>query len=240
MELLQAYIQEDQVIKKTFFITVFFCIGFAEPSLQASELMKDFNSLGENFDLYKKIKKLNTEIKTQVIQKRIVDRRIRLEVLPTYITYWGGNPYVSSQSTGMEASFHLTPRWSLDLSYHFLFSNNLTSEGKFLIDNDIVPDVDFPKSSIIGFLTYYPFYGKLNLLDYVVHFDIYTSLGLGSSQLRYGNQVTVGTNLGMGIWWSQHLTTRIGYRYQSYEAQLKSGIDRLDMSSGFISVGYLL
>ena len=219
---------------------LFLCFGLTGFSLQANELMKDFNSLGENFDLYEKIKKLNTETKTRVIQKRIVERRIRLEILPTYITYWGGNPYISSQSTGIETSFHLNPRWSLDLSYHFMFSNKITSEGRFLINNKIVPDVDYPRSSFLGFMTYYPFYGKLNLFDHVIHFDIYTSLGLGSSRLRYGNEFTLGTNLGVGVWWSQHLTTRIGYRYQTYEAQLKNGPERLDMSSGFVSVGYLL
>lgn len=213
--------------------------GFSQASLGA-ELMKDFDSLGGNSDLYKKAKALSPSINTHVIQKRIVDRRLRLEVAPTYTTYWGGNPYISSQSAGMEFSFHITPRWSIDASYHFAFMNSTTNEGEFLIKNDIVPDIDYPKASMMGFLTYYPFYGKLNLFDNVVHFDIYTSLGVGSTELRYGNQTTLGANLGMGIWWSQHLTTRLGYRYQTYEAQLKNGPQQLDVSSGYLSVGYLL
>lgn len=220
-------------------------IGFSK-TLWASELMKDFDSLGGNSDLYEKAKALNPEIKTQVIQKRIVDRRMRLEISPTYTTYWGGNPYISSQSAGMEASFHITPRFSVDLAYTFAFTNNITSEGQFLIDkaiiddDNLVPDIDYPTSALMGFVTYYPFFGKLNMFDKVVHFDIYTSLGAGTTELSSGNQTTLGANLGMGIWWSQHLTSRIGYRYQTYEAQLKNGPQQLDMSSGFISVGYLL
>lgn len=213
--------------------------GFAQVSFGA-ELLKDFDSLGGNSDLYKKAQALSPTLNTQVIQKRIVDRRLRLEVSPTYVNYWGGNPYISSQSAGMEFAFHLSPRWSIDLSYQFAFANNTTSEGEFLINNDIVPDIDFPTSAIMSFVTYYPFFGKLNLFDNVVHFDIYTSLGTGTTELRYGNQTTLGANLGMGIWWSQHLTTRIGYRYQTYEAQLKNGPQQLDVSSGFLSVGYLL
>ncbi len=206
----------------------------------ASELMKDFDSLGGNSDLYKKAKALNPELRTQVIQNRIVDRRLRLEISPTYINYWGGNPYISSKSAGMEFSFHITPRWSLDVSYMFGFQNDSTSEGRFLIENNIVPDIDYPKSSLMSFVTYYPFYGKLNMFNNVVHFDIYTSLGAGTTELRFGNQATLGANLGLGIWWSQHLTTRIGYRYQTYEAQLKNGPQDLDMSSAFVSVGYML
>jgi outer membrane immunogenic protein len=221
------------------------CFGFIQTTL-ASELLKDFDSLGGNSDLYKKAKALNPELSTKVIQKRIVDRRLRLEISPTYTTYWGGNPYISSQSAGMEAQFHINPRWSVDLAYTFSYTNNLTSEGQFLvdkavIDNDnLVPSVDYAKSAMMGFITYYPFYGKLNMFENVVHFDIYTSLGAGTTALRSGNQTTLGANLGMGIWWSQHLTTRIGYRYQTYEAQLLNGPQQLDMSSGFVSVGYLL
>lgn len=206
----------------------------------ASELMKDFDSLGGNSDLYKKAKALNPELRTQVVQNRIVDRRLRLEVSPTYINYWGGNPYLSSQSVGMELAFHINPRWSLDLSYTFGFQNDVTSEWTALVNLGVVPDVDYPKSSLMGFITYYPFYGKLNAFDTVIHFDLYASLGAGTTELSFGNQATLGANIGLGIWWSQHLTTRIGYRYQTYEARLKNGPEDLNMSSAFVSVGYML
>lgn len=225
-----------------FVLTTF---GLTQASF-GSEILKDFDSLGGNSDLYKKAKALSPELRTQVIQNRVIDRRLRLEFSPTYTNYWGGNPYVSSQSAGMEFAFHINPRWSLDVAYTFAYENNITPEGKFLIDNavtnnvDNVPDVDAPRSSVMGFLTYYPFYGKLNMFEKVVHFDIYTSLGAGSTELGTGNQTTLGANLGMGVWWSQHLSTRIGYRFQNYEAQLKTGPQEINMSAGFLSVGYLL
>lgn len=220
-----------------FLLILFATLNFAE----ASELLKDFDSLGGNSDLYKKAKALNPEIRTEVIQKRIVDRRLRLEVAPSVMTYWGGNPYISSRSAGVEANFHLTPRWSLDLSYQFGFQNDTSTEGdRYISATGKVPDVDPISTSIMGFVTYYPFYGKLNLFNNVVHFDIYTSLGAGTSELASGNQSTLGANVGMGIWWSQHLSTRIGYRYQTYEAQLKTGPDSLDQSAAYLAVGYLL
>lgn len=227
-----------KIVKKAIILTTLIFVS-SRISL-ASELMKDFDSLGGNSDLYKKAKALNPELKTQVVQNRIVDRRFRLEVSPTYINYWGGNPYIKSQSTGVELSFHLTPRWSIDVSYMFGFQNDVTSEWSSLVGLDVVPDLDAPQSTLMGFVTYYPIYGKLNIFDQVVHFDIYTSLGAGTAELTFGNQTTLGANLGLGIWWSQHLTTRLGYRYQTYEAQLLNGPEDLDMSSAFISVGYLL
>lgn len=224
---------------KKIFLTILSSMVLSQTTF-ASELMKDFDSLGGNSDLYKKAKALNPELRTQVVQNRIVDRRLRLEVSPTYINYWGGNPYLSSQSVGMELAFHINPRWSLDLSYTFGFQNDVTSEWTALVNLGVVPDVDYPKSSLMGFITYYPFYGKLNAFDTVIHFDLYTSLGAGTTELSFGNQATLGANIGLGIWWSQHLTTRIGYRYQTYEARLKNGPEDLDMSSAFVSVGYML
>lgn len=209
-------------------------------TVHAAEILKDFDSLGGNSEIYEKASALNPEIKTQIIQNRIVDRRMRFEVAPSYTTYWGGNPYISSQSAGLDVHFHINPRFSIGLAYNFQFFNEVTSEGDWLIQNEIVPDVDYPEGSILGKLTYYPFYGKLNLFNNIVHFDIYGSVGGGTTQLRFGNQTTLTADFGMGIWWSQHLTTRIGYQFQTYEAQLKNGSDRLNISSGLISVGYLL
>src|SRR5690606_2246826 len=106
--------------------------------------------------------------------------------------------------------------------------------GDWLIQNGIVPDIDYPEGNIIGKVSYYPFYGKLNLFNNIVHFDIFTSVGAGTTMLRYGNQSTGVADIGLGIWWSQHLTTRIGYQFMTYEAQLKNGPDRLNISSGMV------
>lgn len=230
---------------KKILMTALLVTGFSN-LVFGSEILKDFDSLGGNSDLYEKAKALSPELRTQVIQKRVVDRRLRLEISPTVSSYWGGNPFISSQSGGMEFSFHINPRWSLDFAYSFAFQNNLTSEGQFLVDkaeqnnSSDVPAIDAPSASMMGFATYYPFYGKLNMFNNVVHFDIFTSLGAGSTELASGNQATVGANLGMGIWWSQHLTTRLGYRYQNYEAQPKTGPEYMHISSTYLSVGYLL
>ncbi len=230
---------------KAILLVTLLLTSFTKAAL-SSEILKDFDSLGGNSDLYKKAKALSPELRTQVIQNRVVNRRMRLEIAPTFTTYWGGNPYISSKSAGMELAFHITPRWSVDLAYSFAFQNNLTDEGLYFVaraeqnNTSDVPDVDAPKGSILGFLTYYPFYGKLNMFDNIVHFDIYTSLGAGTTELATGNQATVGANFGMGIWWSQHLSTRFGYRFQNYEAQPKTGPQDINMSSAFLSMGYLL
>lgn len=215
-------------------------MGLATPSMGA-EILKDFDSLGGNSDIYDKASALNPEIKTQIIQNRIVNRRMRFELSPTVTSFWGGNPYMRTSAVGLDVNFHISPRWSVGLIYNFHASNELSSEGDRMIRIDSrVQDVDYLEQSVMGRVSYYPFYGKLNLFNNIVHFDIYTSVGAGTVALRHGNQQAFAADIGMAIWWSQHLTTRLGYQYMTYEAQLLNGPVRLDMSSAVVSMGYLL
>ncbi|MCO5114455.1 MAG: outer membrane beta-barrel domain-containing protein [Bdellovibrionaceae bacterium] len=210
-------------------------------SALGSEILKDFDSLGGNADIYEKTSALNPEIKTQVIQNRIVNRRMRFELSPSVTSFWGGNPYMKTSTVGLDVNFHLTPRWSIGVAYNFHAMNELSGEGDRMIRIDSrVQDVDYLKQSVLAKVSYYPFYGKLNLFNNIVHFDIYTSLGGGTVMLRHGNQQALAADIGLAVWWSQHLTTRIGYQYMTYEAQLLNGPVRLDLSSAVLSVGYLL
>lgn len=215
-------------------------MGLSTPVMGA-EILKDFDSLGGNSDIYEKASALNPEIKTQIIQNRIVNRRMRFEISPTITSFWGGNPYMQTNTAGLDLTFHLTPRWSVGVAYNFLATNSLSDEGDRMIRQDgRVQDVDYLEQSVLAKVSYYPFYGKLNLFNNIVHFDIYTSLGGGTVALRHGNQQALTADIGMAIWWSQHLTTRLGYQYMTYEAQLLNGPARLDLSSAVISMGYLL
>jgi outer membrane beta-barrel protein len=108
-------------------------------------------------------------------------------------------------------------------------------------DRSLVPDIDYPKGQALAMVNWFPVYGKLNLYDLgVVHFDIYAVGGGGQVFLRSGNTATYTAGGGVGFWFSQHLSTRLEVRYQTYEAQKYSGAEKMNLTVAGVQVGYLL
>jgi outer membrane beta-barrel protein len=142
--------------------------------------------------------------------------------------------------------FHITPRWSLGARYYD-YGNSLTPEGQRVFDEAraaynaggqsyAIPDIDYPQRSMMGTLSWYPIYGKTNLLDWgIAQFDMYLIGGYGQIQLSSG-----WTNLAMGgtgvaFWLTKHLSARGEIRYQTYHDQIITGprdIGTVNMSLG--------
>ncbi len=223
-------------------ILVLFVSVLSFVPLAQADLLKDIDDLGGNKELFEKAQSLSGETSVKIIQKRIVDRRMRFELAPMYTNYFGGNVFLKSHSAGLDAHFHITPRFSLSANYNYYIRNRYNSGGRAVINSlERVPDVDHPESSILGYLNVYPFFGKLNLFNYVIHFDIYVAPGGGNISTENGSSLAFGGNLGMGIWWSQYLSTRIEYKYLNYDANPLSGINENIHQSGLsVSLGVLL
>lgn len=211
-----------------------------------ADVMKDFDGLGENKDLFDKAKALHPEMNVTVVQKRVVDRRNRFEFAPEVSTYFGGDAYVDTYGYGLNANFHITPRWSIGARYT-RFANELNKEGKNLITDvdangqGIIPDVDYLKSNMMGILNFYPIYGKMNMFGLgIAHFDLYASLGAGTVELRSGNAPIYSGGAGVGFWWSQHFSTRFEVRYQTYNAQRYDGVATIENTVIGLQMGYLL
>ena len=222
----------------------------AEPAPQAksnSGLMKDFDTLGGNDVLLDKARELNPDQRISIVQDRVVKRRNRLEIAPEVSGTVGGDPYNRTTGFALNAYFHINPHWALGAKYEY-DTNTIRPEGQALIDQamserdrNLVPDIDFPKSQAMALVNWFPMYGKLNVFDLgVTHFDIYTVAGAGQVQLRSGNSTTWTAGGGIGFWFSQHLSTRIEARYQTYEAQKFSGPEKLNLTVAGLQVGYLL
>ena len=212
-----------------------------------ADLLQDFDSLGGNAVLLERAKALNPDARIQVVQDRVVNRRLRTEIAPEYSQVFGGDPYAKTQNVGANLHFHLTPRWSVGLKYNYSFSQ-LRPEGDSLIhdrdltkDGPIVPDIDFVKQQAMALVNWYPIYGKMNLHDLgVAHFDIYTLLGGGQVELRSGRTPTYTAGGGVGFWLSQHLTARGEIRYQAYKVQRLGEEEEMKTTVMGIQIGYLL
>ncbi len=226
-----------------------------------ADLLKDFDSLGSNKVLLEKAQVLAPEKQIQIVQGRVVNRVRRHEFLTSIEAIQeGGNSYIDTRLAGLNYQYHLTPYWSVGLNYGYAF-NELSSEGEKVIAegrdlqdqiisedpnstqkiDPFIPELNWIEQSLVAQVNWYPIYGKFKFLNKsIVHFDIYTQLGAGQVELRKSNSTIYQAGLGIGFWWSQHLTSRLEYKYSTYDAEHYKEDISVEMSSLNFSVGYLL
>ncbi len=221
-------------------------------SLARADIQNDFDSLGGNTPLLERAKALNPETVTSIVQNRTVNLNHRFELAPEISGTFGGDTYSRTHSFGLNAQYHINPRWSIGAKYNYSF-NTLTAEGEAMIDRAIqdaqnnpktaglVPQMDYPKYETLALINWYPIYGKMNLYDKAVaHFDIYGVLGGGEIALRSGSTATYTGGLGVGLWLNPNTTARLEVRYQRYKAQYVNGAKDLDLAVGGLQMGWLL
>lgn len=214
-------------------------------SVASADIMQDFDSLGGNDQLLEKAQALRPETRIEVVQDRIVDRRNRLEISPEFTSVLGGDAYLETYTSGLNVQYHITPRWSIGANYGYA-NNYRTDELNDLIgfkdkNNQAVPEMDWMKQSYQATVNWYPMYGKFNLYDLgIVHFDVYAIGGIGEVELRSGKTSTWSTGGGIGLWWSQHLTTRLEMRYQTYTSKRFDGSTDMELTVASLAIGYML
>lgn len=246
-------------MKKLLFVFMFVSIMITKPSL--ADLLKDFDSLGSNKVLLDKVRALEPEKKIEVVQDRIVNRVQRHELLSNFeMVQSGGNSYLNTQMMSLSYHYHINPRWSVGLSYGYAF-NQLTTEGDRIIQegkarqdeilrgdpnssdkpDPFIPELNWMRDNYMAQLSWYPVYGKFNFLNKgVVHFDLYTQLGVGQARLRYNDSILYQAALGFGFWWSQNLTSRLEYKYSTYTAEFYRGEIAVETGNIGFSIGYFL
>lgn len=221
--------------------------------LASAMAQSEFDGLGGNAALMARARALDPEAQVSVVQNRAVDRRHRVEIAPEISGVFGGDTYNRTRSMGLNAYYHLGPRWAVGAKYQYSF-NQLTAEGQAQVDraNDDFrrdpenpatpyPDIDYAKGEYMALANWFPLYGKFSLLDRkVLHFDVYALAGIGRVLLRSGDANTWTAGAGLGLWATQHFTTRTELRYQSYTGQYLSGARRLDLTVASLQMGWLL
>ena len=232
---------------------------YAGTIAQAQDLNKKIDNLGGNKDILKRAKALDPDNKIRVVQNRTVDRNWRLELGVNYGLIAGGDPYLSTQNIGGNLDLHINPLWSIGARYCD-FYNELTSEGKRVYNDAqnrnnfgnpyVKPAVDYPMNSMLGVVSFYPVYGKLNMFDLgVAQFDIYVLGGYGQAQFRSedgdgawqsGSSPSWTAGGGVGLWLSQHFSSRLEVRYQAYQDKIYSGARDVDFIISTFSIGFIL
>lgn len=219
-------------------------------SVSTSKSMKsDFDTLGDNKAFADRVQSMDADRKVRIVQNRIVDLNHRLEVSVGYgINGGGGDSYVSTTNLGAQLDYHFSPRWAMGLRYE-KFYNELSKEADAQYQRAIndatgtqrFPDIDLPLSSAVATLTFAPIYGKLNLFDLsVAHFDVYTMLGAGQIELKSGDSNIYTGGLGLSVWLTQHFSTRLEARYETYKDLVGTEDRTQNIVKAMFTVGYLL
>lgn len=211
----------------------------------------EWESLGSSEALLEKAASIDPENKVRVVQKRAVDRHWRVEFAGHYGLINGGDSYIKTKLAGGQVEVHINPHWSLGYRYD-QYMNDLTPEGVNRLreadelrlngDQAVLPDVDFPLSSQIATISWYPIYGKLNLFDsYITQFDLYFLAGAGKIILdTSGAQKLVTAGGGAGLWFNQYLSGRLEARYQGYKDPIYTTSPQVNSMILNISLGILL
>lgn len=213
----------------------------------------DFDSLGGNQVILDRARALEPEKTVSIVQNRTVSRRNRVEIAPEFSGTFGGDTYSRTKSLGLNANYHFNPRWSVGVKYNYSF-NDLTPEGKAMVDaaeadyqaNPGNPSakyavLDYQKSETLALVNWYPFYGKMNLLDMsVAHFDFYFVGGAGQVELLSGATSTYTGGAGFGFWVSNNFSTRLEMRYQNYTAKYFDKQKDLDLAVASVQMGWML
>jgi len=219
----------------------------------SGQMEKDFDNLGGNRIFLEKAKALNPETTTTVVQDRIVDRVRRFELSGEYANTFGGDTYVRTGTFGVNGQFHINNNWSVGARYGMSY-NKLTAEGDDLVARAIsdhqknpssstapVPDIDYPKNIMMGFVNFYPLYGKISWLGKsVTHFDVYGQLGYGTMSLKSGSAPVLSGGGGIGLWWNQNMTTRLQMNYLDYTAQYYNGSIKQGITTASLQIGWLM
>jgi outer membrane immunogenic protein len=216
-----------------------------------AQASRDLESLGDK-RASDRAARLDSRARMGVVQGRTVDRNLRFELGVNYGGVAGGDSYVNTGLGGVQADFHINPKFSIGARYSKAF-NSLTAEGESRFRSGqgsaaySVPQISYPEETIMGVVNWYMMYGKINFFDLrTVQFDIYSLAGYGqvSTKSVYNNQAgTSGTwtaGGGIGFWLSKHFTSRFELRYQNYQDAVYTGSRDINQIVGSFGIGVLL
>ncbi len=212
----------------------------------------EIDSLGDDQAVVQRARALSPNNTVEIVQKRAVDRHNRLELGVDYGMVGGGDSYVNSQTFGGHIDYHITPHWSVGVRY-LSYVNTLTNEGQNVFNNAAqlhaagndglqkVSPVDSPIQTGLIVADWYPVYGKMNIANWILHFDIYTLVGYGRTEtLNNGFSPTYTGGAGIGFWLTNSLALRLEGRYQGYQDKPLTDVRQENTFIGQASLGILL
>lgn len=212
-------------------------------------LLKDLNTLGENKFLVPYIKKTSTSSEVSVIQNRFYSRSTKQELLTGLAYITSGPAYFNTTGVSMLYKFYINSKWSVGIDYSY-FSNSLSpaglqiiKDGEAKLTNDpdfaFIPDLDFPKFSYTATASWYPSYGKFNLFNKIMYFDLFLTSGVGQIVLKHKPSPLFLLSLGSSFWFTKKWTGRMELQSKLYKETWYSRKHNIMTTQVMLSTGYI-
>ncbi len=213
---------------------------------QKSKEEKEFKSLGENSEsLQIMSSQFEYRSSLNVVQKRLLPKRFLSELSLVGSPVMKGVTYLNTASLDVTYRFYLSNYWSVHLKYSY-FLNKINKEGEDTLNygqNPLELEYAQQQEYSLGF-DWSPFYGKIAVLNKIIHFDVYLFFSGGVLKLLRLDEKNIPTaSVGGGLvfWLSQRVSARIGLSgsYYSYEVGKKLDVINNYLSKGHVSIGVL-
>lgn len=234
-------------------VLLFFCVSLGvSPWALAAEkntLLNDLNTLGENQFLAPYIQKTSTSSEVTVVQNRFYSRSKKHEIFTglSYVT--SGPAYFNTKAISMLYKVHINSQLSVGIDYAH-FANTLSpagveviKDGQFKLKNDpdfaFIPDLDFPKFSYMATASWYPSYGKLNLFNKIMYFDLFLTSGVGQIFLKNKPSALFSFSLGSSFWITKKWTTRMELQSKLYKETWYNSQHNVVATQLMLSTGYM-
>ncbi|MBE8163004.1 MAG: hypothetical protein HAW63_03345 [Bdellovibrionaceae bacterium] len=216
----------------------------AKPSL-----LEDLHNLGENTFLVPYIQKTSTDSEVSVIQNRFFSRGKKQEMLTGLAYSTSGPAYFKTTAVTMLYKVYINSKWSVGLDYSY-FSNKLSpagvqviKEGESKLKNDpdyaFIPDLDFPKFSYTATASWYPSYGKFNLFNKIMYFDLFLTSGIGQIVLKHKPSALFSFSVGSSFWLTKQWTGRMELQSKLYKETWYNSQHNIVSTQVMLSTGYI-
>lgn len=233
-------------------LSILLIVSAVSSSAFAQKSSKALQSLGTQESLMEKAQPAVPANTYRVVQRRAINMDYVSEFSASAGAVNGGDSYYRSKTLGLQYDFHFN-RWFSIGARHTFFYNDLTPEGKNRADiaqaaDDVSfgagywPQMDYPISQTLGTINFYPLYGKMSWFESTVsYFDFYVMAGGGTYRLRSGSTGVGTAGMGLGMWWTQNVSSRIEVRYQQYNDMLTwKDPRRVENTVAMFSMGFML
>ncbi len=151
-----------------------------------------------------------------VVQNRTFSKkgRFHLAVIGGVLT---SDPFLNITQGGLHVGYYLTETWGLHLLGWKSWATGSAALLTFQDRMGATTNYNAPLGYLGGEVSASILYGKLSLLGAaILHFDLHTLAGLGSTSTENGHFLTPSLGIGQQIHLSRNFSLRADYRVMSY------------------------
>lgn len=128
------------------------------------------------------------------------------------------DPFISTQSLGVDLGFHLSEFIAIRLLALKYFSKGSAALSTFEKELEATTNTNFLKNYYGAEVAGSLFYGKLSVLGaMIIYYDLYLTAGGGITVTENGNLFTPSLGIGQRFYLNQYLSLKFDYKFSYYK-----------------------